>query len=56
MTNALGAIVAAGLTPAALSIGPDGSFRVEVINGSVGEIEQSTAANENQPEKFEDLQ
>lgn len=56
MTNALGAIVAAGLTPGILTVGPDGSFHVVIANGTEGAIATAVTTNENEPEKFEDLQ
>lgn len=55
MTNALDAIIAAGLVPGALSVGADGSFRVEVVHAADGAIEQSTVVDEDRPERFEDL-
>ncbi|MGR3549649.1 hypothetical protein [Pseudooceanicola sp.] len=55
MTNALDAIVAAGLTPAYVCVEPDGSFRVEIYPVLAATIEQPAATVEDQPEKFEDL-
>lgn len=54
MTNALDAIVAAGLTPGHVRVDPDGSFRVDIIPVG-GAIEKAALAGEDQPEKFEDL-
>ena len=56
MTNALDAIVAAGLTPGHVRVDPDGSFRVDILPVVGGAIEEAAVASEDQPEKFEDLQ
>lgn len=55
VTNALCAIVAAGLTPGAVVIGPDGSFRVVIAHGAEEAIAPVIAADENAPVKFGDL-
>lgn len=55
MTSALDAIVAAGLTPGVLIVGPDGSFQIEIGQSADGPIAHAIAANDNGPEKFGDL-
>lgn len=56
MTNALGAIVAAGLTPGTLTVGPDGSFHVAIADGTEGAIATAVTTDESEPEKYEDLE
>ena len=55
MTNALDAISAAGLIAGAVHVHADGSFRVEIVHAAAVTIEPSAVADEDQPEKFEDL-
>jgi|UPI000830644A hypothetical protein len=55
MSNALNAIVAAGLTPANVNVEPDGSFRIEIHSVEVCLPAPSGATDVDQPEKFEDL-
>jgi hypothetical protein len=55
LNNALEAIIDAGLTPGVLTVGPDGSFHVEIMQGTEGAIAPAIAVNENEPEKYGDL-
>lgn len=54
MTNALDAIIAAGLTPGHVRVDADGSFRVDIIPVG-GAIEEAALASEDEAEKFEDV-
>ena len=57
VNNAVAGLVEAGLTPTALQVAPDGSFRVELL-GNVNVQESATVANvvdDEAPPSWDDL-
>lgn len=56
ITNALNAIVAAGLNPCSLNVQSDGSFRVEIIPDADASPKKVISESESKrPEKFEEV-
>lgn len=55
MTNALNAVIAAGLIPGAINIAADGAIKIDVVHENWGPVQPATVSNLETPEKFEDL-